>query len=118
MTDSLSPGVRGDGTGQDPDDGAAGGRGGPETLVVRGVVRDSLGVALPRAVVTLAAGGRPLGRTRSAADGGFLVTAPGPGSYELTAYSPQLGEQSVAVNLDGHSVAVEFRIDVPGTVAG
>ncbi|MFD7508477.1 carboxypeptidase-like regulatory domain-containing protein [Streptomyces sp. NPDC059853] len=93
--------------------GAAGG----DALVIRGTVRDSLGVALPRAVVTLTvAGGRQLEKTRSAADGGFQVTAPAEGDYLLAAFSPQLGEQSVTVSLDGRPVEVEFRIDVPGTV--
>ncbi|WP_052848706.1 carboxypeptidase-like regulatory domain-containing protein [Streptomyces avicenniae] len=87
-----------------------------EALVIRGRVRDALGVALPRAVVTLtgADGGRHLVKTRSADDGGFTVTAPEHGEYTLVAFSPQLGSQSVAVVLDGRAVEVEFRMDVPG----
>jgi carboxypeptidase family protein len=89
------------------------------SLTIRGRVRDSLGVALPRAVVTLSAtsGGRRLAKTRSAADGAFTVTAPAHGDYQLVAFSPQLGSQSVTVQLTGRPVEVEFRIDVPGTVA-
>ncbi len=89
---------------------------GAEALIIRGRVRDSLGVALPRAVVTLsgAAGGRHLVKTRSAEDGGFTVIAPTHGEYLLAAFSPQLGSQSVAVRLDGRPVEVEFHIDVPG----
>ncbi|TDC65857.1 carboxypeptidase-like regulatory domain-containing protein [Streptomyces hainanensis] len=85
-------------------------------LVIRGRVRDSLGVALPRAVVTLSgvAGGRHLVKTRSADDGAFAVAAPGHGEYVLVAFSPQLGSQSVAVRLEGVPVEVEFRMDVPG----
>ncbi|RBM04504.1 carboxypeptidase-like regulatory domain-containing protein [Streptomyces sp. PT12] len=89
---------------------------GIEALVIRGRVRDSLGVALPRAVVTLTGpgGGRSLVKTRSADDGAFTVTAPTRGDYLLAAFSPQLGSQSVAVRLEGRPVEVEFRIDVPG----
>ncbi|MEV1009470.1 carboxypeptidase-like regulatory domain-containing protein [Streptomyces sp. NPDC049881] len=89
-----------------------------EALVIRGRVRDALGVALPRAVVTLSApdGGRHLVKTRSADDGAFTVTAPEHGEYLLAAFSPQLGSQSVAVRLEGRSVEVEFRMDVPGAV--
>ncbi|GAB2921493.1 carboxypeptidase-like regulatory domain-containing protein [Streptomyces mayteni] len=85
-------------------------------LIIRGRVRDSLGVALPRAVVTLsgAAGGRHLVKTRSADDGAFSVEAPGHGEYVLVAFSPQLGSQQVAVRLEGRPVEVEFRMDVPG----
>ncbi|WP_049576332.1 carboxypeptidase-like regulatory domain-containing protein [Streptomyces sp. SBT349] len=92
---------------------------GAEALIIRGRVRDSLGVALPRAVVTLSAsgGGRSLVKTRSAEDGGFTVAAPDHGDYLLAVFSPQLGSQSVAVRLEGRPVEVEFRIDVPGVVA-
>ncbi|MDT0347249.1 carboxypeptidase-like regulatory domain-containing protein [Streptomyces litchfieldiae] len=91
---------------------------GAEALIIRGRVRDSLGVALPRAVVTLSGvgGGRHLVKTRSAEDGGFTVIAPTNGDYLLAAFSPQLGSQSVTVRLDGRPVEVEFRIDVPGAV--
>ncbi|MGP4112892.1 carboxypeptidase-like regulatory domain-containing protein [Streptomyces sp. 4N509B] len=85
-------------------------------LVIRGMVRDALGVALPRAVVTLtgAEGGRRLAKTRSAADGAFTVTAPGRGEFLLAATAPQLGSQSVTVRLTGRPVEVEFRMPVPG----
>jgi hypothetical protein len=90
-----------------------------ETLIIRGRVRDALGVALPRAVVTLSApgGGRHLAKTRSGDDGGFAVSAPAEGEYVLAAFAPQLGTQSVTVRLAGRPVEVEFRIDVPGSGA-
>jgi hypothetical protein len=90
-----------------------------DDLTIRGRVRDSLGVALPRALVTLTGtgGGRRLAKTRSAADGAFTVTAPSRGDYLLAAFSPQLGTQSVTVRLTGRPVEVEFRMDVPGSVA-
>ncbi|NJP66612.1 carboxypeptidase-like regulatory domain-containing protein [Streptomyces spiramenti] len=93
---------------------------GPLALVVSGVVRDSLGVLLPRAVVTLTVpgeGGRQLAKTRSAADGAFSVTAPGRGDYLLAASAPQLGEERLLLRLEDHSVEVEFRVPVPGAVA-
>jgi hypothetical protein len=92
----------------------------PPVLVVSGVVRDSLGVLLPRAVVTLTVpgeGGRQLAKTRSAADGAFSVTAPGRGDYLLAASAPQLGEERVLLRLEDQSVEVEFRVPVPGAVA-
>lgn len=89
-----------------------------DALVIRGTVRDSLGVALPRALVTLTGvgGGRRLAKTRSGADGAFTVTAPAQGEFLLAASSPQLGTQSVTVRLTGRPVEVEFRMDVPGHV--
>ncbi|SOD61996.1 Carboxypeptidase regulatory-like domain-containing protein [Streptomyces zhaozhouensis] len=90
-----------------------------EDLVIRGRVRDALGVALPRAVVTLsgAGGGKNLDKTRSGDDGAFEVRAPVEGDYMLSAFSPQLGTQSVEIRLDGlRPVEVEFMIDVPGVV--
>jgi hypothetical protein len=90
-----------------------------DDLTIRGRVRDSLGVALPRALITLTGtgGGRRLAKTRSAEDGAFTVTAPRRGDYLLAAFSPQLGTQSVTVRLTGRPVEVEFRIDVPGSIA-
>lgn len=89
-----------------------------DALTIRGSVRDALGVALPRALVTLTGtgGGRRLAKTRSAEDGAFSVTAPRHGEYLLAASSPQLGSQSVTVQLTGRPVEVEFRIDIPGSV--
>jgi hypothetical protein len=92
---------------------------GAAALTIRGRVRDSLGVALPRALVTLTGpdGGRRLAKTRSGEDGAFSLAAPSQGEYLLVAFSPQLGTVRVAVQLTGRPVEVEFRIDVPGTVA-
>ncbi|MCE7078654.1 carboxypeptidase-like regulatory domain-containing protein [Streptomyces sp. ST2-7A] len=90
----------------------------PDPHLISGVVRDSFGVALPRALVTLAAdggNGRQLDKTRSATDGAFSIRAPHSGEYLLAAFSPQLGGESVLVTLDGRPVTVEFRIEVPGT---
>lgn len=119
MADSLSHGIDDGGTHGDMpgDTRGSGGRGAADdALRIRGTVRDSLGVALPRAVVTLVApGGRQLDKTRSAADGAFSVTAPDAGDYLLAAYSPQLGSQSLFVTLGGQPVQVELRISVPGT---
>lgn len=113
MTEPLSKGSGASGGARA--DGADTGAG---SLVIRGVVRDSLGVALPRAVITLTlVGGRLLEKTRSGVDGGFEMPAPSHGEYWLAAFSPQLGEQSILVTLDGHPVEVEFRIAVPGAVA-
>ncbi|WP_103503619.1 carboxypeptidase-like regulatory domain-containing protein [Streptomyces sp. SM14] len=123
MTESLSQGaargVAEEAAGADTPAAEGDGRveAGAAALVIRGTVRDSLGVALPRALVTLTVsgvGGRQLSKTRSAEDGAFEVTAPSCGDYLLSASSPQLGEESVLVRLDGRPVEVEFRIMVPG----
>ncbi|MBB0228594.1 hypothetical protein FOE67_03475 [Streptomyces calidiresistens] len=105
MTDSLTPDLA-------PEPAEP-----PDPHLISGVVRDSFGVALPRAVVTLAAdggNGRQLTKTRSAADGAFSIRAPQSGEYLLAVFSPQLGGESVLVTLDGRPVTVEFRIEVPG----
>ncbi|MGP3966924.1 carboxypeptidase-like regulatory domain-containing protein [Streptomyces sp. 6N223] len=116
MTDSLSHDRGGDAAEAQTAQAAA--EEGTDALTIRGMVRDSLGVALPRALVTLTAteGGRRLAKTRSAADGAFSVIAPRLGDYLLSAFSPQLGTQSVTVRLTGRPVEVEFRMDVPGSV--
>ncbi|WP_165985382.1 carboxypeptidase-like regulatory domain-containing protein [Streptomyces sp. YIM 98790] len=89
-----------------------------EDLLIHGTVCDAFGVALPRAVVTLARnrGGRQIAKTRSAPDGAFRLQAPELGDYLLAVYAPQLGEQRVTVTMSGSPVQVEFRIEVPGTV--
>lgn len=121
MSDSLSHGAGRDGAPGTAEQGVPGGPGVPVagSLLIRGMVRDSLGVALPRAIVTLALaeGGRQLEKTRSGTDGAFELPAPSHGEYLLAAFSPQLGEQSIMVRLEGQAVEVEFRIAVPGAVA-
>ena len=118
MSDSLSHDATTDGAKADevPQEGKR--DFGAGSLVIRGTVRDSLGVALPRAVITLTlVGGRQLEKTRSGMDGGFQVVAPSHGDYLLAAFSHQLGEQSITVRLEGRPVEVEFRIAVPRAVA-
>ncbi|MDK1472746.1 MMPL family transporter [Streptomyces sp. 549] len=100
---------------------AAGGRKGssaadPGGPVIRGTVRDALGVPLPRAALTLlASDGRQVAKVRSAEDGGYSVSAPGSGSYVLVATSPSLGARREDVLLGDGPVDLDLHIEVPGT---
>ncbi|WP_405389628.1 MFS transporter [Streptomyces sp. NBC_01102] len=76
---------------------------------VRGVVRGAEGAPVARAAVTLISlGGRQLGRSVARADGGYVLDAPGSGSYVLIAsadgFQPQastvvVGEEPLAYDL-------------------
>ncbi|MFE5240613.1 MULTISPECIES: MFS transporter [unclassified Streptomyces] len=76
---------------------------------VRGVVRGAEGAPVARAAVTLISlGGRQLGRSVAQADGGYVLDAPGSGSYVLIAsadgYQPQastvvVGEEPLAYDI-------------------
>ncbi|MFJ4843061.1 MFS transporter [Streptomyces sp. NPDC088746] len=76
---------------------------------VRGVVRGAEGAPVARAAVTLISlGGRQLGRSVAQADGGYVLDAPGSGSYVLIAsadgFQPQastvvVGEEPLAYDI-------------------
>ncbi|MBL1289205.1 MFS transporter [Streptomyces sp. For3] len=76
---------------------------------VRGVVRGAEGAPVARAAVTLISlGGRQLGRSVAQADGGYVLDAPGSGSYVLIAsadgFQPQastvvVGEEPLAFDI-------------------
>ncbi|MFJ5224083.1 MFS transporter [Streptomyces sp. NPDC088400] len=73
----------------------------PQGTAVRGVVRGSEGTAVPRAAVTLISlGGRQLARSVAQPDGGYVLDAPGSGSYVLIAsadgFQPQASTVVVA----------------------
>ncbi|MQY16391.1 Membrane protein YdfJ [Streptomyces sp. RB5] len=90
-----------------------GGGGAPEPAVIRGTVRDSLGVPLPRCALTLLSGaGRQVGKTRSGDDGSYELTAPGSGSYTLVATSPALGAASVHVLVGTGAVERDLTIAI------
>ncbi|WP_329206407.1 MFS transporter [Streptomyces sp. NBC_01696] len=78
-------------------------------MPVRGVVRGAEGAPVARAAVTLISlGGRQLGRSVAQADGGYVLDAPGSGSYVLIAsadgFQPQastvvVGEEPLAFDI-------------------
>jgi RND superfamily putative drug exporter len=63
--------------------------------VVHGFVRTADGEPVPDAAVTLlSAGGRQLDRVVSLADGSYIVSVPGPGSYLLATAAPSYGSRA------------------------
>jgi RND superfamily putative drug exporter len=63
--------------------------------VVHGFVRDPEGAPVDGAVLTLlSAGGRQLDRVTSLADGSYIVSVPGPGTYLLAATAATYGARA------------------------
>lgn len=63
--------------------------------VVHGFVRTADGEPVPEAAVTLlSAGGRQLDRVTSLADGSYIVSVPGPGTYLLSTTAPSYGSRA------------------------
>ncbi len=68
--------------------------GGPASAV-HGFVRTADGAPVPEAAVTLlSAGGRQLDRVVSLADGSYIVSVPGPGTYLLATTAPSFGSRA------------------------
>ncbi|MEU0129780.1 MULTISPECIES: MFS transporter [unclassified Streptomyces] len=81
---------------------------------VRGVVRGAEGAPVARAAVTLISlGGRQLGRSVAQADGGYVLDAPGSGSYVLIASADGFQPQASTVVVGDEAVA--FDILLAGT---
>uniref|UniRef100_A0AAU3GXP4 MFS transporter n=1 Tax=Streptomyces sp. NBC_01401 TaxID=2903854 RepID=A0AAU3GXP4_9ACTN len=81
---------------------------------VRGVVRGSEGAPVARAAVTLISlGGRQLGRSVAQADGGYVLDAPGSGSYVLIASADGFQPQASTVVVGDEPLA--FDILLAGT---
>lgn len=68
--------------------------------VVHGFVRTADGEPVPEAAVTLlSAGGRQLDRVVSLADGSYIVSVPGPGTYLLATTAPSYGSRARQVEV-------------------
>ncbi|MEV6106402.1 MMPL family transporter [Streptomyces sp. NPDC051940] len=79
--------------------------------LIRGTIRDSLGVPLPRCALTLlSASGRQLAKGRSGEDGRYEMAVPGSGSYTLVATSPALGAASAHVLVGTGAVEQDLSI--------
>ncbi|MDQ0795085.1 MFS transporter [Streptomyces sp. B1I3] len=88
---------------------------------VRGVVRGAEGVPVARAAVTLISlGGRQLGRSVAQADGGYVLDAPGSGSYVLIAsadgFQPQASTVVVADEPLAYDILLAGTSGLSGTV--
>ncbi len=67
---------------------------------VHGFVRTADGAPVPEAAVTLlSAGGRQLDRVVSLADGSYIVSVPGPGTYLLATTAPSYGSRARQVEV-------------------
>ncbi|MEU1123320.1 MFS transporter [Streptomyces sp. NPDC005899] len=88
---------------------------------VRGVVRGAEGAPVARAAVTLISlGGRQLGRSVAQADGGYVLDAPGSGSYVLIAsadgFQPQASTVVVADEPLAYDILLAGTSGLSGTV--
>jgi putative drug exporter of the RND superfamily len=81
--------------------------------VIRGVVRDADGRAVPRAVLTLvSAGGGQLGKVVAADDGTYTLAAPGAGTYTVVATTPALGVKSTRAEVTHGASQVDLDLDL------
>ncbi|MCF3142093.1 MFS transporter [Streptomyces platensis] len=81
---------------------------GPE---IRGTVRDGDGRPVDRAAVTLiSVDGRQLGRTSTAADGGYALPTTGAGSYVLIGSAGTRQPQAVTVVVGGEPVSYDLTL--------
>ncbi|WP_329039303.1 MFS transporter [Streptomyces sp. NBC_00178] len=78
---------------------------------VRGVVRGAEGAPVAQAAVTLISlGGRQLGRSVAQADGGYVLDAPGSGSYVLIASADGFQPQASTVVVGDEAVAYDILL--------
>ncbi|WP_405615623.1 MFS transporter [Streptomyces sp. NBC_01508] len=90
-------------------------------IPVHGVVRGGEGGAVPRAAVTLISpAGRQLGRAVAGDDGGYVVDAPGSGSYVLIAaadgYQPQAATVAVGTEPLAYDILLAGTSGLTGAV--
>ncbi|MEU4265167.1 DHA2 family efflux MFS transporter permease subunit [Streptomyces sp. NPDC025273] len=86
---------------------------------VRGVVRGAEGAPLARAAVTLISlGGRQLGRSVARADGGYVLDAPGSGSYVLIASADGFQPQASTVVVGEEPLAYDILLAGTSGLAG
>ncbi|MDJ0340527.1 MMPL family transporter [Streptomyces sp. H10-C2] len=90
--------------------------GGP---AVRGTVRGSAGLPIPRSELTLiAADGRQVGRITAADDGTYTLPTPGSGSYVLVANADGHHPQTASVMTSDRPVDCDLRLSGTGTLTG
>ncbi|MFD9500943.1 MFS transporter [Streptomyces sp. NPDC060035] len=86
---------------------------------VRGVVRGAEGAPVARAAVTLISlGGRQLGRSVAQADGGYVLHAPGSGSYVLIASADGFQPQASTVVVGEEPLAYDILLAGTSGLAG
>ncbi|MFD4031343.1 MFS transporter [Streptomyces sp. NPDC058637] len=86
---------------------------------VRGVVRGAEGAPVARAAVTLISlGGRQLGRSVARADGGYVLDAPGSGSYVLIASADGFQPQASTVVVGEEPLAYDILLAGTSGLAG
>jgi EmrB/QacA subfamily drug resistance transporter len=91
-----------------PGEPAAGAGGG---IPVRGFVRGAESAPVAQAAVTLISlAGRQLGRAVAQADGGYVLDAPGPGSYVLIASADGFQPQASTIVVNGEPVAYDILL--------
>ncbi|NEA58924.1 MMPL family transporter [Streptomyces sp. SID13666] len=90
--------------------------GGPS---VRGTVRGSSGLPIPRSELTLiAADGRQVGRITAEEDGTYSLPTPGSGSYVLVANAEGHHPQTASVMTSDRPVECDLRLSGTGTLTG
>ncbi|MFB7272763.1 MFS transporter [Streptomyces sp. NPDC056244] len=86
---------------------------------VRGVVRGAEAAAVPGAAVTLISlGGRQLARSVAQPDGGYVLDAPGPGSYVLIASADGFQPQASTVVVGDEPLAYDILLSGTSGLAG
>ncbi|MEU5820634.1 MFS transporter [Streptomyces sp. NPDC047803] len=86
---------------------------------VRGVVRGAEGAPVTRAAVTLISlGGRQLGIAAAQADGGYVLDAPGAGSYVLIASADGFQPQASTVVVGDEPLAYDILLSGTSGLAG
>ncbi|WP_336049746.1 MFS transporter [Streptomyces sp. CA2R101] len=87
--------------------------------VIRGTVRDGDGRPVAQAAVTLiSVGGRQLGRTSTAADGGYALPTTGAGTYVLIGSAGARRPQAVTVVVGGEPVAFDLTLSGAAGLCG
>ncbi|GES28110.1 MFS transporter [Streptomyces angustmyceticus] len=86
---------------------------------IRGTVRDGAGRPVAQAAVTLiSVGGRQLGRTSTAADGGYTLPTTGPGTYVLIGSAGARRPQAVTVVVGGEPVSFDLTLSGAAGLSG
>ncbi|MGX1760228.1 MFS transporter [Streptomyces lydicus] len=99
--------------------GSAEGAAGTSGPVIRGTVRDGDGRPVAQAAVTLiSVGGRQLGRTSTAADGGYALPTTGAGTYVLIGSAGARRPQAVTVVVGGEPVAFDLTLSGAAGLCG